>query len=44
MEREKAIETVAVPSGTVWSNDHTGWVAFGAEIVTALASLSGQNT
>ena len=36
MDRDEAIETVAVPLGTVWSNDHTGWVPLGAEIVTRM--------
>ena len=31
------IDTLAVvPSGCVWLNDHTGWVPFGAEIVTLM--------
>ncbi len=34
MAVEKAIDTVAFPLGTVWPKDHTGWVPFGAEIVT----------
>jgi hypothetical protein len=34
MAVEKAIDTVAFPLGAVWPKDHTGWVPFGAEIVT----------
>ena len=33
---EKAIDTVAVPFGTVWLKDHTGWVPSGAEIDTRM--------
>jgi hypothetical protein len=36
MDLEKAIDTVAVPLGTVCPNDHTGWVPLGAEIVTRM--------
>ncbi len=36
MDFEKAIETVAVPLGTVCPKDHTGCVPFGAEIVTRM--------
>jgi hypothetical protein len=36
MDGEKATDTVAGPSGTVWANDHIGCVPFGAEIVTRM--------
>ncbi len=33
---ENWIDTRAVPDGSVWPNDHTGWVPLGAEIVTRM--------
>lgn len=36
MDFEKAIETFPLGFGTVWPKDHTGWVPFGAEIVTRM--------
>ena len=36
MDLEMAIETVPVPLGSVWLNDHTGCVPFGAEMVTRM--------
>jgi hypothetical protein len=37
MPDPNAIATLAVvPSGWVWLKDHTGWVPFGAEIVTLM--------
>ena len=30
---EKATDIFAVPCGSVWTNDQTGWVPFGAAIV-----------
>jgi hypothetical protein len=33
---ERAIETVAVPAGSVSPNDQIGWSPFGAAIVTRI--------
>ena len=33
---ETAIETVAVPAGSVWLKDQTGWLPLGAAIVTRM--------